>query len=137
MLDADAAAELLGEFAACEMGRALLMTTTISSPTIPEEMETGTCVNDVSGGICRAGILTDGGHSLGTLCFQHIDAFRYQTARVIDDLSDTAQGLCMNNGLVFRENCRARWGTAILLTFIRPLSPIILPERWSLSVLLE
>lgn len=32
MLDADAAAELLGELAACEIGRALLMTTTTSSP---------------------------------------------------------------------------------------------------------
>jgi hypothetical protein len=31
MLEAEAAAELLGEFAAWEIGRALLMTTTISS----------------------------------------------------------------------------------------------------------
>lgn len=32
----------------------------------------------------------------------------------------------MNNGLVFREDGRRRWGAGVLLTFIRPLSPIIL-----------
>ena len=47
-------------------------------------------------------VLTDSCHALRTLGFEYIDAFCYETARVVDDLSNATEGLCMNNGSVFR-----------------------------------
>lgn len=69
MLEADAAAELLGELAAWEIGRALLMTTTISSPVRNPSATDGSSR-------AQAVLLTHRSHSLRRLCFQNVDAFR-------------------------------------------------------------
>ena len=104
-----AAAE--GPEVTCEMGRARLMTTTISSPAIQQ----GELSRPDRKEIEKACERTDGSHPSSRLGFEHVDALGDQGARIVDHLQVGVPSVQ-----------RPAPATQDPLTFNVPLSPIIL-----------
>ena len=105
-----AAAE--GPEVTCEMGRARLMTTTISSPAIQQ----GELSRPDRKEIEKACERTDGSHPSSRLGFEYVDALGDQGARIVDHLQVGVPSV----------QRPAPPATQDPLTFNVPLSPIIL-----------